>query len=142
MAELPTIGVAEAAALLRMSEDALMRKARAGIVPGGKGGRRWLFVASDLIALIREQAKARACRSIATLRVPTGGSDSRLAESRLDDRLRQLTEAPRRNSRPSFALISCGRSSSESDPDTPSPRRSSTGTPSAIPGAGRTITRD
>jgi|ERR1039457_5006022 hypothetical protein len=64
--EMKTLGVAAAASLLRISTDALMRKARAGIVPGAKIGREWVFVQADLIELIREQARelARGPRDI------------------------------------------------------------------------------
>jgi hypothetical protein len=92
-----TLDLLEAAHFLRVSADALLRKARAGIVPGAKIGRRWVFLEADLVTLIREQAKQRACRSIANLRVPTGGSDSASAESRLDARLKQLTAQPPRS---------------------------------------------
>ena len=34
----------------------LMRKARAGIVPGAKMGRRWVFIQDDLLAYFRERA--------------------------------------------------------------------------------------
>ena len=54
-----TLGVGDAAALLRLSPDALMRKARAGKVPGAKLGRQWVFVRDDLVQLICEQVKAR-----------------------------------------------------------------------------------
>lgn len=60
----PTMGIEEAAQLLRMSEDALMRKARIGKVPGAKMGRRWVFVQADLVELIREQARQRVGRPI------------------------------------------------------------------------------
>jgi excisionase family DNA binding protein len=91
----------EAANLLRVSEDCLLRKARAGKVPGAKIGRRWVFVRADLIELIRHQARERTdrravyvertCRFIDKLRAPTGGSDSRSAESKLDAALARLT---------------------------------------------------
>jgi hypothetical protein len=122
-----TIGLQEAARLLRMSEDALMRKARAGIVPGDKPGREWVFIREDLLAWLRERMKARACRSTAILRARSGGSDSQLAASRLDARLKQLTATPQTNSKRAFALISGGRSSSASDPGTPGEKPSSDG---------------
>lgn len=52
----PTLGLEEAAALLRMSPDTLMRRARAGLIPGDKPGRRWVFIQDDLLAWIRERA--------------------------------------------------------------------------------------
>ena len=123
-----TLGVTEAAALLRMSPDALMRKARAGIIPGAKVGRRWVFVHDDLIALIREQAKARECHFIGNPRARIGGFDSQSVDAKLDGRLAQLTGRLPSNSRANFALISGGKSSSESDHGTHGPRPSSTGT--------------
>ena len=97
-----TVGLTEAAILLRISEDCLLRKARAGRVPGAKIGRQWVFIRTDLLELIRKQARERACHSIANIRAPTGGSDSQSAESKLDEALAQLTgERPtssRRNS--------------------------------------------
>src|SRR5690348_11005503 len=115
-----------------------MRKARAGTVPGTKVGRRWVFIEADLLAFIREKIKERACRSIANLRAPTGGSDSQSAASKLDARLRQLTGRPQRNSRPNFALISGGRPSSESGHDTHGRKLSSVGSkePKAATGHG------
>lgn len=55
----PTTGLEEAAKLLRVSRDCLLRKARAGIVPGAKIGRSWVFVSADLIELIRQKARER-----------------------------------------------------------------------------------
>src|SRR6185312_7050317 len=101
-----TVGLQEAAKLLRLSPSALMRKARRGIVPGAKVGREWVFVQADLIELVRQKAKEYACRSIATRRAPPGGSASPSAESKLDARLRQLTDRPQRSSRRAFELIS------------------------------------
>lgn len=58
-----TLTLAEAADLLKLSGDALLRKARAGTVPGARIGRRWVFIRDDLLALIREQHKARVMTS-------------------------------------------------------------------------------
>lgn len=104
-----TLGLKEAAALLRMSEDALMRKARAGIVPGAKVGRQWVFVRDDLIALIREQAKGRACRSIAAATLRTGGVDSRSTTERSASQLAHEIRAKRRNLKPQLALVPGGK---------------------------------
>ncbi|MGH7747767.1 MAG: helix-turn-helix domain-containing protein, partial [Candidatus Dormibacteria bacterium] len=68
----PTVGLTDAAILLRISEDCLLRKARAGRVPGAKIGRQWVFIRTDLLELIRKQARERACHSIANIRAPTG----------------------------------------------------------------------
>lgn len=47
-----TLTLAEAADLLKISADALLRKARAGTVPGARIGRRWVFNQADLLAFI------------------------------------------------------------------------------------------
>src|SRR5215469_12237839 len=100
MGFMETLCLEQAAKLLHISPDCLLRKARAGKVPGAKIGRRWVFVRSDLIELIRAQAHERAnrtvpCLSTSKLRVPTGGSDSLSAERRLDAALALLTESKR-----------------------------------------------
>ena len=124
-----TLGLNEAARLLHLSEDCLLRKARAGKVPGAKIGRRWVFVEADLVELIREQAKARACHSIAALRARIGGSDSQSVVSRLDARLAQLTKPSPKSSRQNFAVIAGGNTDSASGRATPGSRRSSAGAP-------------
>ena len=60
----PTIGLEEAAQLLRVSESHLRRMARVGKVPGARIGRQWVFVQADLVELIREQARQRRGRPI------------------------------------------------------------------------------
>jgi excisionase family DNA binding protein len=101
---LETLCLEQAAQLLHISEDCLLRKARAGKVPGAKIGRRWVFVRADLIELIRTQAKERTQRAIChftgKLRVPSGGSDSQSAESKLDAALKLLTGAQRTSLKP------------------------------------------
>jgi len=111
MDELPTIGLTEAAALLRMSEDALMRKARAGIVPADKPGRQWVFVKADLLAWIRERMKARACRSIAAPTLRTGGAASNSTTERSASQLAQEIRQKRRSLKPRLALVRGGKSS-------------------------------
>src|SRR5579862_7304331 len=106
-----------------------MRKARAGIVPAAKPGRRWVFLEDDLRIYLAKLVRERACRSIASLRAPTGGSDSASVVSRLDAALAQRIEQPRKNSKPNFETITGGRRSSASDRGTPGPRPSSDGRP-------------
>ena len=124
-----TLGTEEAAKLLRMSPDALMRKARAGIVPADKPGRQWVFIEQDLLDWMRVRQKERACHCIASLRAPTGGSASQSAESRLDARLAQLTKQPQKNLRLSSAPSSGGRSSSGSGHDIRGQKRFGNGRP-------------
>lgn len=61
-----TLDLDAAAAMLCMSPDALMRKARAGIVPGAKPGRRWAFIRDDILPFVRQPAPQREPRSSRT----------------------------------------------------------------------------
>ncbi|MFQ5545453.1 MAG: helix-turn-helix domain-containing protein [Acidiferrobacterales bacterium] len=48
-----TLDLNEAAAFLKLSPEALRRKAKAGEMPGRKVGKRWCFIKSDLVAYVR-----------------------------------------------------------------------------------------
>jgi len=49
----------EAARYLRLSEEGLKRKARAGMIPAAKIGRAWRFVRSELDAWLRSDGTWR-----------------------------------------------------------------------------------
>lgn len=127
-----TLTLPEAADLLKISADALLRKARAGTVPGARIGRRWVFIRDDLLALIREQHKARVCRSIEIHRAAIGTSDSRSAASRSAAHPARLTASPLKNLRRDFATISGGKSDSATSLATHGPKLSIVGTPRRI----------
>lgn len=126
---LETVNLSEAAALLCISEDSLMRKARVGIVPGAKIGRQWVFVRADLIGLIHNQAKERACRYTSSLKVPIGTCDLQSVDANIDAALAQLQETRQRNTRLSSVVRFGDRSDLASDPDTRGRRPSRDGTP-------------
>ena len=48
-----TFGLNEAAAFLRCHPEELRRRAKAGIIPGAKVGRAWVFLEDDLAAYLR-----------------------------------------------------------------------------------------
>ena len=79
-----TLDLSDAAALLHMSEDALMRKARAGIIPGCKPGRQWVFLEVDLIEWMRSQysqtPKTRARQWASTKEGTSGTSTSAIKD--------------------------------------------------------------
>jgi hypothetical protein len=106
MTSLETIDLTEAAALLHMSEDALMRKARAGIVPGSKPGRRWVFIKEDLFAWLKAQQKV--CRS-----TNVGVSGGSALAARLASQRAQRIGERRKNSSASSPNDSGDRRSSE-----------------------------
>src|SRR5262245_26198089 len=103
-----TIGLAEAAAFLRLHPEELRRRAKAGAVPAAKPGKRWVFIEEDLAAYLRSnyssprqalwatQRKEMQCRS--TNAVTRGGLMSpRRAAKELDVLLERLTEKPPRS---------------------------------------------
>ena len=46
--------------LLKMHPATLQQKARAGLIPGAKLGKCWIFVEVDLIEYVRSQYRPRA----------------------------------------------------------------------------------
>ena len=48
-----TLGLNEAAVFLRCHPEELRRRARAGVVPGAKVGRAWVFLEDDLATYLR-----------------------------------------------------------------------------------------
>jgi hypothetical protein len=48
-----SLGLHEAAAFLHCHPEELRRRAKAGLIPGAKVGRAWVFLADDLAAYIR-----------------------------------------------------------------------------------------
>ena len=60
-----TIGLEDAAALLRMTPEGCRRKAAAGKIPGSKPGKHWCFIEEDLVQHLRSlyTGNAKAVRS-------------------------------------------------------------------------------
>jgi excisionase family DNA binding protein len=87
-----TLGIEEAAELLRVSKSCLLRKVRAAKVPGAKFGKRWVFIRADLLDLIRQQSLERALR-VRPVGMNLGRSAVSAGEARLDARIRQLRRA-------------------------------------------------
>jgi len=106
-----TLGLEEARALLRVSRDCLLRRARAGKVPGAKIGRQWVFIRADLVELIRKQASERACHSIAAATLRTGGVGSRSINGKSASPLERELEAKLRSLKPRLALVRGGKRS-------------------------------
>jgi excisionase family DNA binding protein len=48
-----TLALAEAAAFLKVHPEELRRKAKAGIIPGAKVGRAWVFIEEDIADYLR-----------------------------------------------------------------------------------------
>ena len=98
-----TFDLQEAAAFLRMSAETLRQKAKAGLIPGAKPGKRWVFFEADLVTYLRSQyamprratrvatdQEMKSCHSFAETKA--GGSISaHQAERELDALLKRRT---------------------------------------------------
>jgi hypothetical protein len=66
-----TFDLQEAAAFLRMNAETLRQKAKAGLIPGAKPAKCWVFFEADLVIYLRSQyAKPRQAVRVATKEVP------------------------------------------------------------------------
>jgi len=88
-----TLGVIEAAALLRIHKDTLYTKATAGVIPGVKIGRAWVFVEEDLLTYLREQSTRKVetpCLYTSKRAVKTGGPKSPTTDGKYGALLAQM----------------------------------------------------
>ena len=58
-----TLALSDAAAFLKLHPEEVRRRARRGVIPGARVGRRWVFIEDDLTAYVRSLygAQARSC---------------------------------------------------------------------------------
>ena len=106
------LDVVAAADLLAVSPDTVREWARLGRVPAAKIGKAWRFSAEQLRAYIEAAAEENvknACRSTAVPIRRTGGFASRSAAAELAALPAPRIGRRRRNSRPSFAIVSGGK---------------------------------
>ncbi len=50
---LRTLALADAAAFLHMHPEEVRTRAKRGLIPGAKAGRRWVFLEIDLVEFVR-----------------------------------------------------------------------------------------
>ena len=94
---MPTLNLQEAAALLRLHPTTLAARAKAGLIPGAKLGRRWVFLDVDLIEYLRgryapralqgERTEVSVCHSTNAKTHRTGGSRSPTVEAAYSEAL-------------------------------------------------------
>ena len=83
-----TLDLQEAATFLWMNPETLRQKTKAGIIPGAKPGKSWVYVEEDLIDFIRSQYTVPAEQAVRVTRkevlpchstdvIKPGGSASR-----------------------------------------------------------------
>jgi excisionase family DNA binding protein len=105
---LETLGLQEAANFLRCHPEELRRRAKAGVIPGAKVGRAWVFLADDLAAYVRSLYPQRRQALQVTLRkemechfanaaVSGGSTSTPQTESEYADLLRLPTRPKRRS---------------------------------------------
>jgi Helix-turn-helix domain len=107
---LRTLTLNEAAAFLHMHPEEVRIRAKRGLVPGAKAGRRWIFLEIDLVEFVRSLYPVRrqalqvtsqeaVCHlSSAKSRRCGGSTSSRQTASEYDDLLRLPTVKRPRNS--------------------------------------------
>lgn len=104
-----TLTLHEAADFLKLHPEELRTRAKAGLVPGAKTGRRWVFIEDDLASYLRSlyaperQALQVSSKGISKWHFSNaarrGGSTSpRRQESELDVLLAQRTKPKPKNS--------------------------------------------
>lgn len=91
----PTIGVEEAADYLKIDPDTVRERARAGLIPGYKPGRRWVFLRSELLEYLRT---TKPCSTAAPTR-RTGIADLKSVDRKLGALLGPLPEKQQPNLR-------------------------------------------
>ena len=102
-----TLDLKRAAEFLKMHPEEVRRRARMGLVPGAKAGKRWVFIEDDLVSYLRShyasqrQAlvgdRSEQCQSTNAERCGGFVSPHRAA-SLLDGLLKQKTVKPLKNS--------------------------------------------
>lgn len=104
-----TLNLSEAAQFLKLHPEEVRRRAKAGIIPGAKLGKRWAFIEDDLAEYIRSlyayarqalqvrHKEKKLCHSLNVVR--RGGLVSpHQAASELDALLQQKLKPRRKNS--------------------------------------------
>ncbi len=104
-----TLDLQQAADLLKLSQGRLRKRASAGIVPGYKPGKAWVFIESELLEYLKS---TRPCPCIAAPTLRTGGAASSSTGEKSDFQLAQRIAARRRNLKRSRAPEHTGRSDS------------------------------
>ena len=103
-----TLTLIEAGAFLKMHPEEVRSRAKRGLIPGAKAGRRWVFVEADLVAYLRSlypparqalqvtSGKESLCHFASEVR--SGGSASQPPTGSVyDDLLKPSTKAKPKN---------------------------------------------
>jgi len=99
-----TLNLQQAAELLHIHPVTLQSRAKAGVIPGARIGRRWVFVEDDVLAYLRAQYPRRAlqgdketiqCRSTNARIHLTGGSSCPTTDEQYRKALGLPTETKR-----------------------------------------------
>jgi excisionase family DNA binding protein len=102
-----SLGLEEAARLLRLAPSTLRKRAAAGSVPGYKPGRQWVFLPEEIAQYVK--ASRPQCRSIAAATLRAGGVVSKSTIEKSASQLAQQIASKRRNLKPQLALVHGGK---------------------------------
>jgi len=91
----PTLGLVEAAQLVKLHPSTLRERAASGAIPAAKLGRSWVFIEADLLAHVRAQYAP--CPSTSKRTVRSGGSTSAMLGGGYAGQLERLIEQRRRS---------------------------------------------
>jgi len=92
---LPTLGLADGARLINIHPGTLRERAAAGIIPGAKIGRAWVFIEADLLEYLR--SSYRPCLSTSAKTAISGGRTSVTLASGYAGQLAKLIEQRRKS---------------------------------------------
>ncbi|WP_143032480.1 helix-turn-helix domain-containing protein [Nitrosomonas sp. Nm33] len=104
-----TLNLEEAALFLKLHPEEVRRRAKSGIIPGAKLGKRWAFIEDDLAAFMRSlyptprqalqvgHTEKTLCHSL-NVEKRGGSASPHPAANVLDALLQQKTASRRRNS--------------------------------------------
>src|SRR3990172_7003596 len=105
--DMRTLSLIEAGEFLKMHPEEVRRRARVGLAPGAKAGKRWGFIEEDLVSYLRSFYAAsrqalvgdwsKSCPST-NAEIRGGFASPRQAASLLDALLKQTTSKPRGSS--------------------------------------------
>ncbi len=103
-----TIGLQEAAKLLRCNVETVRAKAASGEIPAAKTGRAWVFIEVDLLAWLRAQYNQgeKKCHYTKTKKAHSGSLTSFQTEKELDEALGLPTKKTRKESMTNLKLVS------------------------------------